>query len=389
MMRMLWKTEKGRAATLLCVCLMLLFFFFLLSGNFSVFAAESENRSHASSGVPCPNCKEMLTVVSRQEATCTVRAYVEYHCDECNQYHEMVYEGDLAPHSWKQIASTASTCTEAGSVTNKCTVCQTVKKTESGSALGHDYETQVVEPTCSSIGYTLHTCSRCGDTEQTDQVGMSDHTYQQVVISEPTCHSVGYLRNICTVCGTHTTEEMPVVQHSWKTDTVAATHTTQGYTVYSCQYPDCGKVIRQDFTATVPYTMVWEELTAPTCISGGVKVGHCSDGCGYTETVMLPYLGHSFGKWKTVYAATEKNDGLEQRVCERCKHTETQVQHYDPSQVPVSEESSESIDPLMLGVIGFLLLVGIGIVVLFFMLTMEHAQQEKIERKRRSMPQNE
>jgi uncharacterized repeat protein (TIGR02543 family) len=32
-----------------------------------------------------------------------------------------------------------------------------------GSALGHNYTTKVYVPTISTDGYTLHTCSRCGD----------------------------------------------------------------------------------------------------------------------------------------------------------------------------------------------------------------------------------
>ena len=386
MMRMLWKTEKGRSAVRLCTCLTLLFFFFFFIGESPIHATEIESRSHASSGVPCPNCKELLTEVSRQEATCTVRGYVEYNCDECNQYHEIVYSESYAPHNWKRIASTASTCTEAGSITNRCTVCGTTEKRESGTALGHDYKTEVIAPTCNSIGYTLHTCSRCKDSYQTDQVGASDHTYQQTVISEPTCHSVGYLRNICTVCGKYTTEEVAQVEHNWSTDPIAATHTTQGYTIYSCQFPGCGTVVRQDFTPTLPYDMVWEEISPATCDSGGVKVGHCSDGCGHTETVVLPHLGHDFGEWKVVYSATEHNDGLEQRICSRCRHTETQTLLYDAEPV---EQTEESVDPLMLGVIGFLLLVGIAIVVLCFLLMMEHARREKSERKRKSVASNE
>ena len=30
-------------------------------------------------------------------------------------------------------------------------------------ALGHDYQTVVTAPTCDAMGYTTHTCTRCGN----------------------------------------------------------------------------------------------------------------------------------------------------------------------------------------------------------------------------------
>ena len=351
----------------------------LLAWGSPIHAAEAESHSHTSSSVACPKCGKPLTVVGTKETSCSLRGYTEYNCDECNQYHEIIYE-DLAPHTWKQIASTAPTCTEAGTITRRCTVCSATERVEHGTALGHNYQTEVIAPTCSSIGYTLHTCTRCGDSYQTDQVGTTKHTYSQTVITEPTCHSVGHLRNVCLVCGQYTTEEIPMVEHSWKTEVVEATHESQGYTIYTCQYEGCGTVKREDFTDPLPYDMIWTEQIPATCTSNGVKVGHCADGCGHTETVVLPHLGHDFGDWETVYEASKDSDGLERRVCSRCQHTETQTVKYDPR---ANIAQAEPIDPLMLGVFAFLLLIAIGVIVLCFLLLMEHARRDTSKRKRK------
>ncbi|MFR3923074.1 MAG: hypothetical protein ACLTYN_15095 [Dysosmobacter welbionis] len=32
------------------------------------------------------------------------------------------------------------------------------------NALGHDYQEDVTAPTCTAMGFTTFTCSRCGDT---------------------------------------------------------------------------------------------------------------------------------------------------------------------------------------------------------------------------------
>lgn len=68
-------------------------------------------------------------------------------------------------HHFKETLRKTATCTQKGSVTETCSRCGETKTTEL-PALGHVYTAQVVEPTTSRGGYTLHTCIRCGDTWQ-------------------------------------------------------------------------------------------------------------------------------------------------------------------------------------------------------------------------------
>lgn len=341
--------------------------------------AEASAHSHTSSNVACPNCGKPLTIVDSKDATCSLRGYVEYKCDECNQYHEIIYE-DPVPHTWNQISTLSPTCTESGYINRRCTVCGTTEKVEDGLPLGHEYQSQVIAPTCSSIGYTLHTCSRCGDSYQTDQTGTTDHTYVRTEIVAATCHSVGQMRNDCEVCGYRYTEEIPMVDHDWETETVAATHTQQGYTVYTCRFEACKTVMRGDFTELLPYDMVWTEQPA-TCTESGKRFGYCADGCGHTETVVIPALGHDYGEWMTLREADEDADGLEHHVCGRCQHTEIRTVAYDPDAV-----DSEPIRPMTWVIILFFLTVGIAVIVLCFLLLMEHARRDttkqKIKRKR-------
>ena len=55
----------------------------------------------------------------------------------------------------KHLFMDAATCTTP----MICAICGETK----GEALGHDYKAEVIAPTTDSEGYTLHTCSRCGD----------------------------------------------------------------------------------------------------------------------------------------------------------------------------------------------------------------------------------
>ena len=58
-------------------------------------------------------------------------------------------------HDYRQTASTAATCTEAGSVTYTCADCGD-SYTETVPALGHDYAAD-------DAGDTIYTCTRCGE----------------------------------------------------------------------------------------------------------------------------------------------------------------------------------------------------------------------------------
>ena len=59
-------------------------------------------------------------------------------------------------HNYRQTASTAATCTEAGSVTYTCTDCGD-SYTETVPALGHNYAA------ADDAGDTIYTCTRCGE----------------------------------------------------------------------------------------------------------------------------------------------------------------------------------------------------------------------------------
>ena len=59
----------------------------------------------------------------------------------------------------------------------------TVKITQ---ACSHEYTSQVIEPTCTDEGYTLHTCTLCGESYKDQYRDARDHSWED---------------NVCTVCG--------------------------------------------------------------------------------------------------------------------------------------------------------------------------------------------
>lgn len=87
----------------------------------------------------------------------------------------------------------APTCTEAGLTEGMhCSVCKEVLiSQEEIEALGHDFDTVVVNPTCTEQGYTTFTC-HCGYSYVGDYIGVLGHNYKAT-----TCNNDGTHIAVC------------------------------------------------------------------------------------------------------------------------------------------------------------------------------------------------
>ena len=127
-------------------------------------------------------------------ATCTGEGLIEYRCVRCG-YHRL--EGDAAAG---HVPGEAATCTTP----QLCTKCGAVIV----NALGHDYQEEITTPTCTEMGYTTYTCSRCGDTYKGDYTDAAGHKPGDWIIDqEPTTDSEGSRHKECEVCGEKLEEE--------------------------------------------------------------------------------------------------------------------------------------------------------------------------------------
>jgi len=78
----------------------------------------------------------------------------------------------------------------------------------------HKYTSTVINPTCSSQGYTTHTCA-CGDSYNDSYVNKLNHSYNSVVTA-PTCSSSGYTTHTCSACGdSYTDAHVAQLTHSY------------------------------------------------------------------------------------------------------------------------------------------------------------------------------
>lgn len=136
-------------------------------------------------------------------------------------------------HVWDSGTVTLeATCTQPGVRTYHClnTQCEETW-TEAIEPLGHDYVAGTVAPTCEDQGYTLHTCSRCGDSYRDGYVDPLGHEFGDWTVSQPaTCTQTGQEVRTCSRCGETQTRQIPMLEHAWSpwTETKAATCTQPG-----------------------------------------------------------------------------------------------------------------------------------------------------------------
>ena len=105
---------------------------------------------------------------------------------------------------------------------------------------------EVIAPTCTDEGYTKYTCIACGHFYTEAPVDALGHTPAAAVIENrvnATCEEGGSYEEViyCSVCGEELSREEKTVAalgHDEKTQVVAATCTTEGYTLVTCSRCD-------------------------------------------------------------------------------------------------------------------------------------------------------
>ncbi len=113
----------------------------------------------------------------------------------------------------------APTCTATGSYDNVtyCAVCnaELSRTAEVVAALGHNYVTEVIAPTCTTDGYTVYRCIACDHVYVDNYVDALGHKAGNVVVENeigPNASNAGSYDNVvyCTVCGEELSRETVV-----------------------------------------------------------------------------------------------------------------------------------------------------------------------------------
>ena len=234
--------------------------------------------------------------------------YTDEALTEAFDFTQPVTEDTVLYAKWTLHVCTPGACIvgENGLHDTLCTVC--------GKRLDCAYTEAVVDPTCTSAGYTVHTCTNCGSS-YLDSVVEGGHKWGTTVIP-PTHTEPGYTLYECSVCKeSYKTDYTAPVGHAFDEGTVTkeATCTAEGEMTYACS---CGA------THTVPIPMTEHELTsavtAPTCTELGYTTHSCKH-CEYSYTdTPVGALGHAWDMGVVAAAPTLTATGKLIQTCTVC-----------------------------------------------------------------------
>ena len=243
-------------------------------------------------------------------------------------------------HKAVKDAAVAATCETAGKTEGShCSVCNTVIKAQTTvAALGHSWDGGKVTKaaTCTAAGTKTYTCTRCKKT-RTETIAATGHKVVKDAAVAATCETTGKTEGShCSVCGTVLKSQTTIAAlgHSWDGGKVtkAATCTTAGTKTYTCTR--CKKT-RTETIAATGHKVVKDAAVAATCETTGKTEGsHCSV-CGTVlkAQTTTAALGHDYGEWKTIKAATYTEPGQAERVCRR------NASHKEYRQLPILEKA--------------------------------------------------
>lgn len=227
-------------------------------------------------------------------STCESDGVIEFNCRNCDE--KMIKAESATGHT----PGAAATCTEP----QVCEKCGTVLELPKG----HSYDNETVEPTCTSMGYTVYTC-HCGDSYTGEFTDKAEHDYNTVVTA-PTCTSHGYTTYSCKNCeDEYVSDFVEKTAHNYNSVVTPPTCTSMGYTTYTCK--DCEDTYKADYTDMTEHNYN-KVVTEPTCTEHGYAIYTCPD-CGksyigdytdckehhYTENVIAPTcteMGYSIFK---------------------------------------------------------------------------------------------
>ena len=114
------------------------------------------------------SCAHTYQVTATKAATCTDQGYTSYQCSKCGDAYT-TYTAALG-HDYVE-----GVCAHCGAL-----------DPDYNSGHTHSYTDEVIAPTCTEKGYTLHTCTICGSSYKDSETAALGHNY---------------VNGICTRCG--------------------------------------------------------------------------------------------------------------------------------------------------------------------------------------------
>ena len=201
--------------------------------------------------------------------------------------------------SWR--ITKAPTCTTDGEQKRSCTSkdCGHYTETATIPAKGHKYVDTVVAPTCTTGGYTLHTCSVCKKSYKDNETQPTGHKYITNTV-EATCETDGYTEKKCSNCDYYTKTIIPKKGHTPSSEWAVIKQTTCAEAGEQVRYcTTCGNVAEKQEIAKLAHTPAdeWIITKQPTCAEPGEQVRYCTICGNVAEKQEITKLPHTSSDW--------------------------------------------------------------------------------------------
>ena len=269
--------------------------------------------------------------------TCSEVGTKTYTCSVCQQTKTEDIAINPEAHDWNEgVVTTPATCTTEGVKTFTCNHNPEHTKTESVAVdpEAHDWDDGVVTtaPTCQTTGVMTYTCKHNGEHTKTDTIPVDPNAHvwdEGTVTTEPTCTKDGEKTVSCTVEGCNVEgQKIPVAKlgHQWDEGTVTtpATCTTEGVKTFTCTRENCDHI---DDTKTEPieinpHAHEWDEesgvITKPaTCSATGEETFSCKHNPDHKDvrTVAIDPDAHDWDEGTVTKEPTCTNKGEMTYTC--------------------------------------------------------------------------
>ena len=279
--------------------------------------------------------------------TCNSDGYTTYTCTDCFD----TFTANVVPalaHNEIIVPGKEPTCTDEGlSDGKRCYTCNTITVAQEAlPSLGHNYDSVKIEATCETEGYTVHTCTACGDVYTSNLVPANGHNEEIIPGIEATATSTGLTEGKkCSVCGTITVYQttIPALGHNYTVTVTAPTCVAVGYTTYYCS--DCGDYYVADKIPARGHTEITVPGKAATCTTSGLTDGKICSVCS-TVTVAqttISALGHTeitvSGKAATC-TTSGLTDGKKCSVCGTVTVAQTTISALGHTEITVSGKAA-------------------------------------------------
>ncbi len=166
---------------------------------------------------------------------------------------------------------------------------------------GHNYEKTVVAPTCTTVGYTSYTCTRCNDTYKEDETAIDANAHVFDDDNDGECNNCGFSRNEC-------------VEHTYKPEVTEPDCLNGGFTTYTCVA--CGESYVDNATDPLGHSYS-ADVTDPDCENEGFTTHTCIRCDDTYVDSKTDALGHSYkdvNTYKDAITAFEVGE-----VCSVCE----------------------------------------------------------------------